>query len=64
MSSTRKNFIKQVSAATLAGVSLQGIAKSSVIHQISAAHRTIAHDNESYWQTVRQLFPLTKDLAY
>jgi hypothetical protein len=48
MSSTRKNFIKQVSAATLAGVCLQGLAKSSVMHQISAAHKTIAHDDESY----------------
>jgi L-cysteine/cystine lyase len=64
MSSTRKNFIKQVSAATLAGVSLQGLAKSSHIQQITAFDKTIAHDDESYWQTVRQLFPLTKDLAY
>ncbi len=64
MSSTRKSFIKQISAATLAGVSLQGLAKSSIVQQISAAHKTIAHDDESYWQTVRQLFPLTKDLAY
>ena len=58
----RRNFIR--SASILATLSIGEIDHLSAKQQIKTGGKLIAEDDETYWQNVRQLFPLTKDWTY
>lgn len=59
MTNSRRNFIKQTSAALFAGVSISDLA----IRQPLPSHSSIA-DEEQYWKLVREQFPLDKNFTY
>lgn len=48
----------------LAGLSLAEIGSLSARQQINSEDNTVDADDEAYWHNVRQLFPLTKEMAY
>ncbi len=62
MEFNRRNFIR--SASVLAALSLSEIQSLSARQMIKTDGKTVAEDDEAYWQNVRQMFPLTKDWTY
>ncbi|MES2381294.1 MAG: aminotransferase class V-fold PLP-dependent enzyme [Bacteroidota bacterium] len=64
MKTSRKNFIKTTATALFAGIHVNGLNAINSNASIYKANTTVAHNDEDYWQTVRQLFPLTKDFIY
>ncbi len=61
MNFNRRNFLRSASVLALSLAEIESLARPRLIH---AAGESIAEDNETYWRNVRQMFPLTKDLAY
>ncbi|MES2778952.1 MAG: aminotransferase class V-fold PLP-dependent enzyme [Bacteroidota bacterium] len=59
MSNSRRNFIKQTSAAMFAGVSLRDFDTVPLLPS-----PTSFADEEQYWKLVREQFPLDKNIAY
>lgn len=59
MTNSRRNFIKQTSAALFAGVSMNDLA----IRQPLPAASSLA-DEEEYWKLVREQFPLDRNVTY
>lgn len=62
MNFNRRNFIK--SAAAIAAFSVNEMQSLAATHQISSAGNTIDEDDDAYWNSVRQMFPLTKDITF
>ncbi len=62
MQFNRRGFLR--SASLLAGLSLTEMEAMAANSQLQNSGNPIADDDETYWQNVRQLFPLTKDWAY
>jgi selenocysteine lyase/cysteine desulfurase len=62
MGFSRRNFLR--SASALAALSLGDVASFAATQQVSSNGKAIAEDDETYWRTVRQLFPLTRDWTY
>ena len=62
MEFNRRGFIR--SASILAALSLSELQSLSARQMIKTDGKTVAEDDEAYWQNVRQMFPLTKDWTY
>lgn len=62
MQFNRRGFLR--SASLLAGLSFTEMEAMAANSQLKNSGKPIADDDETYWQNVRQLFPLTKDWAY
>ena len=62
MEFSRRNFIR--SASVLAALSLSEIQSLAAKQMIKTDGKTIADNDEAYWQNVRQMFPLTKEWTY
>ncbi|MBL7719426.1 MAG: aminotransferase class V-fold PLP-dependent enzyme [Flavipsychrobacter sp.] len=62
MNFNRRNFLR--SAALLAGATMSELEAFAARQEISAADGNIDPNDEKYWRNVRQLFPLTRDMAY
>jgi selenocysteine lyase/cysteine desulfurase len=62
MQFSRRNFLR--SAAVLATVSLSEADVFAAKLDLDTGGNAISEDDEVYWKNVRQLFPLTKDVAY
>ena len=58
----RRNFIR--SATMLAALTLNEIDALAAAHEVSSDGQSIADDDEAYWKTVRQLFPLSRKWTY
>ncbi len=58
----RRNFLR--SASVLAAFSLNEMQALAAKHHISGGGKIIADDDEAYWSTVRQLFPLSREWTY
>ncbi len=64
MSANRRNFIKQGSAALLGAMAIPNLMENIQASPLPTINGEILPTDESYWQLVRQQFPLTKDWAY
>lgn len=62
MKFNRRNFIR--SASVLATCTLAEIDQLAAARQLNNNSGDVSADDEHYWQNVRLLFPLTKNLAY
>lgn len=62
MNFSRRNFIR--SASVLAALSLNEMQAMAASAQIKTKGKTVRDDDESFWQNVRLMFPLSKDLTY
>lgn len=58
----RKGFLR--SASLLAACSLSELDVMAAKHQLNKQTGSVAANDETYWQNVRQLFPLTQDKVY
>ena len=59
---TRRNFIR--SASVIAAFTINEMQALAARHHVSKGGKVIAADDEAYWSTVRELFPLTRDWTY
>lgn len=62
MKFNRRNFIR--SASVLAALSLSEVEAFAARQEIDTDGGDVPQDNETYWQNVRQLFPLSREWAY
>ncbi|MGN6475879.1 MAG: hypothetical protein ACTHKV_01545, partial [Flavipsychrobacter sp.] len=62
MQFNRRNFIR--SASVIAALSLQEMGAMAASRQLNNKGKPIGPDDENYWKNVRQMFPLSKDVAY
>src|ERR1700756_1591380 len=62
MQFNRRNFIR--SASAIAAFTISEINSLTAKAEVSGAGRRIEPDDETYWNNVRQLFPLNKDWTY
>lgn len=62
MSFNRRNFIR--SASLLATCTLSELDAVAAMQHLNNHGNAIAEDDENYWRSVRQQFPLTKDWNY
>ncbi len=62
MNFSRRGFLR--SASVLAALTMTELQAIAAKHHIKSDGKTIEPDDEAYWKTVRQLFPLTKDWTY
>lgn len=62
MQFNRRNFIR--SASVIAALSLQEMGAMAASRQLNNQGKPIGPDDENYWKNVRQMFPLSKDVAY
>ena len=62
MQFNRRNFIR--SASVIAALSLQEMGAMAASRQLNNKGKPIGPDDENYLKNVRQMFPLSKDVAY
>jgi selenocysteine lyase/cysteine desulfurase len=64
MSTTRRNFIKQVTGGFIGTWALISVPETSKARYIISNDQAISSDDENYWKMARDQFPLTHDRVY
>lgn len=64
MKTTRKNFITTGITALIAGAGVNKLMAENSFSMPNTSNIDVANNDEKYWQTIRQLFPLTTDFIY
>ena len=64
MKTSRKNFITTGITALLAGAGVSKLMAENSFSMPNTSNIDVANNDEKYWQTIRQLFPLTTDFIY
>ena len=64
MAPTRRDFVRQVTGGIIGTWALTAIPETSLARYIIANDQSVAGDDETFWQVVRDQFPLTHDRVY
>jgi cysteine desulfurase / selenocysteine lyase len=64
MTTSRRNFIRQVSGGIIGTCALIAVPETSRARYILSGNESILPDDENFWNTVRDQFPLTHDRVY
>lgn len=64
MAPTRRDFVRQVTGGIIGTWALTAIPETSLARYIIANDQPVAGDDETFWQVVRDQFPLTHDRVY
>lgn len=64
MKTSRKNFITTGITALIAGAGVNKLMAENSFSMPNTSNIDVANNDEKYWQTIRQLFPLTTDFIY
>lgn len=64
MSPTRRHFIRQVSGGMIGGWMLTNLPDATHARYLIAGEDPVSPDDEQFWSSVREQFPLTRDRVY
>ena len=64
MKNTRRDFIRQVAGGTIGAWALITVPETSQARYVIANDQNVSPTDETFWQVVRDQFPLTRDRIY